>query len=198
MQIDANQRIHDVLLDIHKDIYRIPNIQRGFEWDKKRIVKLLDSIMNGYPFGSIMVWKPTVEVRSDITDRSFVKDFSSYEDYLSDDAHLSDPEGYLVLDGQQRLQSLYISFFGSYDGERAYMAIDHLPSPEADDDGYDFRFLTIEEAKKKPNMIPLAKIVELDSDTKSDFSEELATRLTELISDTSERQKIQIETRKKN
>jgi len=196
MDLNPNQRIYDVLLDIHRDHYRIPNIQRGFEWDKARIAKLLDSIMNGYPIGAIMVWKPNQEVRSDISDRSFVKDFRSDHDYLADDAHPSDAEAYLVLDGQQRLQSLYLSFFGSYDNERAYIAIDYLPTPEADDDGYDFQFLTTEEAKKKPNMIPLAEIVKLDSDTKSDFAEELAMRLAETIGNNSERQRILSEKRK--
>src|SRR5262249_26094760 len=138
--LNPNQRIHDVLLDIERGLYRIPNIQRGYEWDKPRVAKLLDSIMNGYPIGAIMVWKPTPDVQRDISDRSFVKDFRSDQDYLSDAAHASDAEAYLVLDGQQRMQSLYLSFFGSYDGARVYMALDHLPSPEADDDDYDFQF----------------------------------------------------------
>ncbi|MGV8174801.1 MAG: DUF262 domain-containing protein [Methanothrix sp.] len=200
MDLSPNQRIYDVLLDIHRDRYRIPNIQRGYEWDKSRIAKLLDSIMNGYPIGAIMVWKPNSKVRSDISDRSFVRDFRSDEDYLADDIHPSDPEAYLVLDGQQRLQSLYLGFFGSYDGERAYMAIDHLPSTEADDDDYDFQFLTIEEAKKRPNMVPLADVVKLNPSTKSKFVEERATYLTEMIVDDNERlrvkeeKKIKIET----
>jgi hypothetical protein len=195
--LNPNQRIIDVLLDIHRGYYRIPNIQRGYEWDKTRISKLLDSIMNGYPIGAIMVWKPTPEIQRDISDRDFVRDFYSDQDYLSDAAHPSDSEAYLVLDGQQRLQSLYLSFFGSYDGERVYMAIDHLPSPEADDDDYDFRFLTPKEAEKRPNMVHLAEIVKLDSDTKYDFAERLAVRLAATVSDIGERQRVQSEKRNK-
>ena len=78
------------------------------------------------------------EVQNEISDRSFISDFRSDQDYLSDAAHPSDAEAYLVLDGQQRMQSLYLSFFGSYDGARAYMAIDHVPAPETGDDDYDF------------------------------------------------------------
>lgn len=195
--LNPNQRIHDVLLDIHRGYYRIPNIQRGYEWDKPRIAKLLDSIMNGYPIGAIMVWKPTPEVQSEISDRSFICDFRSDQDYLSDAAHPSDAEAYLVLDGQQRMQSLYLSFFGSYDGARVYMAIDHVPSPEADDDDYDFQFLTPQEAKEKPQMVPLAKIVKLDSETKSDFAEELAARVVAMIDKEPERQKAVSDKRKK-
>ena len=189
--LNPNQRIYDVLQDIDRDYYRVPNIQRGYEWNKARITKLLDSIMNGYPIGAIMVWKPTPQVQSDISDRSFVSDFISDQDYLSDLPHISDTEAYLVLDGQQRMQSLYLSFFGSYDNERVYMAIDHLPSPEADDDDYDFQFLDPNIAKLRPNMVPLAKIVELDSDTKYDFAEGLATRLAETIVDDNKRQEFQ-------
>ena len=144
-----------------------------------------------------MVWKPTPEVQSEISDRSFIDDFRSDQDYLSDAAHPSDAEAYLVLDGQQRMQSLYLSFFGSYDGARVYMAIDHLPSPEADDDDYDFQFLTPEEAKQRPQMVPLAQIVKLEVDTKSDFAEELAARLVATLDNENERQQAQKEKRKK-
>ncbi|MCK9564879.1 MAG: hypothetical protein M0Q43_02375 [Methanothrix sp.] len=71
------------------------------------------------------------------------------------------------------------------------MAIDHLPSPEADDDDYDFQFLDPNMAKLRPNMVPLAKIVELNSDTKYDFAEGLATRLAETIVDDNKRQEFQ-------
>lgn len=195
--LNPNQRIYDVLLDIQRGLYRIPSIQRGYEWDKARIAKLLDSIMNGYPIGAIMVWKPTPDVQKEISDRSFVKDFRSDEDYLSEAPHASEDEAYLVLDGQQRLQSLFLCFFGSYDGYRVYMAIDHLPSAEADDDDYDFQFLTLEEAKKMPQMVPLADIVKIDSETKSEFLEEISARIVSDIKNENERLKAQAEKRKK-
>ena len=194
--LNPNQRIFDVLQDIHRGAYRIPNIQRGYEWDQGRVAKLLDSIMNGYPIGAIMVWKPTPEIQKDISDRNFIENFRSDQDYLSDAAHPSDKEAYLVLDGQQRLQSLYLSFFGSHDGARVYMGIDHLPSQEADDDDYDFRFLTMDEVKEMPEMIPLAEIIKLDSDTKSEFAEVLAKKLAASIPDESERQRVEGEKRK--
>ena len=195
--LNPNQRIYDVMGEIHRGSYRIPNIQRGYEWGKARIAKLLDSIMNGYPIGAIMVWKPTPEVQADISDRSFIADFRSDQDYLSDSAHPSDAEAYLVLDGQQRLQSLYLSFYGSYDGARVYMAIDHLPSPQADDDDYEFEFLTRDEARQMPQMIPLAEIVKLDADTKSEFAENLAQKLAAGVSDPADRQRVESDKRKK-
>ena len=195
--LNPNQRIFDVMNEIHRGAYRIPNIQRGFEWNKPRIAKLLDSIMNGYPIGAIMVWKPTPEIQADISDRRFIADFRSDQDYLTDAAHASDAEAYLVLDGQQRLQSLYLSFFGSYDGTRVYMAIDHLPASQADDDDYEFPFLTPDEARQKPQMLALAEIVKLDADTKSEFTENLAQRLAKDIADPTERQRVEADKRKR-
>ncbi len=109
--LNPNQRIYDVAQAIHQGRYRIPNIQRGYEWGTGRVAKLLDSIMSGYPIGAIMVWRPTDEIRRDIQTRRFVADFESAHDYLSEPPHEADagPEAYLVLDGQQRLQSLYLS-----------------------------------------------------------------------------------------
>ena len=195
--LNPNQRIFDVMNEIHRGAYRIPNIQRGFEWNKPRIAKLLDSIMNGYPIGAIMVWKPTPEIQADISDRRFIADFRSDQDYLTDAAHASDAEAYLVLDGQQRLQSLYLSFFGSYDGTRVYMAIDHLPASQADDDDYEFPFLTPDETRQKPQMLALAEIVKLDADTKSEFTENLAQRLAKDIADPTERQRVEADKRKR-
>jgi len=194
-KLNPNQRIYDVMLDIEDGTYRIPNIQRGFEWNKPRVVKLLDSIMNGYPIGAIMVWKPSPKIQADISDREFVTDFSSDQDYLTDKPHASDKEAYLVLDGQQRLQSLYLSFFGSFDGERVYLAIDYEPKEE--DGEYGFTFLAPEEAGQKSQMTPLADIVKLTPDNKSDFAESRAQLLAATIKDPAERQHLESDKRRK-
>jgi uncharacterized protein with ParB-like and HNH nuclease domain len=49
VSLNPNQRIFDVMNEIHRGAYRIPNIQRGFEWNKPRIAKLLDSITRPVP-----------------------------------------------------------------------------------------------------------------------------------------------------
>src|ERR1019366_6058918 len=133
MNMNPNQRIYDVVKDIEKK-YRLPSIQRGYEWDKQRILKLLDSIMNGYPIGAIMVWTPSDEIRKNIPSRAFVAYFDSKSGHLSDLPHEAEErDSYLVLDGQQRLQSLYLAFKGGYDRERVYMQVDYVPGE--DDDG---------------------------------------------------------------
>lgn len=178
MNQNPNQRIFDVVQEIGLKRYRLPSIQRGYEWQQARVLKLLDSIMNGYPIGAIMVWRPTAEVFKDIPSRSFTANFDSKRDYLSEPPHEAESgESYLVLDGQQRLQSLFLAFMGSYDAERVYMQVDFLPSEEQDGD-FGFEFLTPEEAKKRPEMAHIADIVRLDSETKFEFSEKVARTIS--------------------
>lgn len=38
---------------------RIPTIQRQFVWDAEDVRDLIDSIVNGYPIGAIIIWEPT-------------------------------------------------------------------------------------------------------------------------------------------
>jgi hypothetical protein len=47
--LNPNQRIYDVFKDIERGVYRLPNIQRGFEWEEDRICKLL----------GLKIWRPT-------------------------------------------------------------------------------------------------------------------------------------------
>lgn len=190
MNLSPNQRIFDVMHAIHNGQYRIPNIQRGYEWDQERVLKLLDSIMSGYPIGAIMVWRPTSEIQQDILTRPFVRDYDASRDYVSDKPHEADDiEAYLVLDGQQRLQSLYISFFGSYNDERMYLQLDYIPNDVEDDTDYRFEFLTKGEADARPDMVHLSEIVKLDPDTKYDFTEHLAGKLIQHLTDIDARKK---------
>ena len=165
---DPNQRIFSVLKDVHAGAFRIPNIQRGYEWNTERLLKLLDSIMNGYPIGAIIVWQPLASAASDIRTRKFVQNYDEYVDYLTEPPHAIDAaDPIFVLDGQQRLQSLYLSFFGSYNGRRVYLQSDHRPT--SDNKRYRFEFLTPDEAKNRPWFAPLADLARLDFATKGKF-----------------------------
>ncbi len=43
----------------------IPEIQRDFVWDAKRIRLLLDSIQKDYPSGAVILWRPEFKERSE-------------------------------------------------------------------------------------------------------------------------------------
>ncbi len=117
----------------------LPNIQRPFVWDEEQICRLFDSIMREYPISTLLIWK----TRSPIRRRKFIDNF--HRGLLT---HLSDfyvPEDdkkkCLVLDGQQRLQSLYIGLCGSYEGKELYLDILSGDVADPDDVRYKFAFL---------------------------------------------------------
>lgn len=189
VDINPNQRVYDVMKALKQGTYRIPNIQRGYEWDQARVLKLLDSVMSGYPIGAIMVWQPTEEVRKDVPTRNFVQHFDTSQDYLNQPSHTSDQDAYLVLDGQQRLQSLFISFFGSYNKQQVYLNLIQIPTEQDDNTDYGFEFLLHEEAKTRPELTSLDKLVNLDIDEEYEFVENIIRMF--LVASQSESSKIE-------
>ena len=77
------------------------------------MLRLLDSIMCDYPIGALMVWLPPENIRC----RSFLEQYRPGERAYSQLPPPGDERAYMVLDGQQRLQSLYMSFYGTMTGK---------------------------------------------------------------------------------
>ena len=50
--------LHEIVSKIKKGIYGVPSFQRNFVWRKEQVLDLFDSILRGYPIGSILLWKP--------------------------------------------------------------------------------------------------------------------------------------------
>ncbi|ASG07654.1 hypothetical protein XM75_c11828 [Vibrio vulnificus] len=75
---------------------QVPKFQRDFVWDMNAVKDLFDSIKNGYPIGSILMWKPESESfeRSD--------EMGGFELPAPDG-----PEYWFILDGFQRLSALF-------------------------------------------------------------------------------------------
>jgi hypothetical protein len=122
-----------LLNQIKNDEIVLPAIQRDFVWPEEKIVRLLDSMVRGYPIGLVLLW----ETYNDIQYRSFVKEFQpeNVYNFRENDSHKRIK---LVLDGQQRLQSLYMALYGSHKGKSLYF--DVLSGTDADDLAED-RFL---------------------------------------------------------
>jgi len=135
--------IISLLNQIKGDAIVLPAIQRNFVWDENRIEKLLDSIMRGYPIGITLLW----ETYEDIQYREFSKNYRSGNKYtFCDNSHRRKLK--VVLDGQQRLQSLYMALYGTHEGQ--YLYFDVLSGLEWDsDEKYLFRFFEPEEVEKE-------------------------------------------------
>jgi len=165
-RIKPTQRIYDVVKDIKDDRYRLPSIQRSFVWEEERICKLMDSLMNDYPIGSFLVWKPNSELT--IRTRKFTQDYKTGERLISEEERLESLP-YLVLDGQQRLQSLFLAFFGKYDGKYFYFKINSNPIEEENDLRYHFRFMNIDQAKKDSHWLKPGEVINFDIEEISEY-----------------------------
>ena len=70
----------------------LPELQRPFVWNDTKVRDLFDSMMHGYPIGYLMLWEcPALEKKKSIGTA----------------AHSYDTPKEVIIDGQQRLTSLY-------------------------------------------------------------------------------------------
>lgn len=142
----------------------LPAIQRKFVWAPDQIERLFDSIMRDYPIGTFLFWKVEKEHRDDYLFYEFIRDYHErdrWKNELASKPHMPD-ELIGVLDGQQRLNSMYVALQGSYAYKKPYGRWDNdkafpqrrfyvnalKPQVEREDDDfiYEFRFLTDDEA----------------------------------------------------
>lgn len=96
MSFDSPIRdLRDLLKDIEEGKLQLPDFQRSWKWDTDRIRSLLASIAKGFPVGVIMA----LQTGSDEVNFA-IRPISGVQTDNSDPA-------FLLLDGQQRLTSLY-------------------------------------------------------------------------------------------
>ncbi len=139
----------------------LPNIQRHFVWSEEQICRLFDSILREYPISTLLVWK----TKSSIRHRGFIENWKST--LLIPDFYVPDNQNKkcLVLDGQQRLQSLLIGLRGSYEGRELCFDILSGEVSAPDDIKYRFKFLTSEAIK-----FPQIKFKDLVASNKKHYS----------------------------
>ncbi len=94
------KRMISLLDEINRGVSALPDFQRSFVWDPQDIVSLLVSVGNGFPAGSILRVRDTEYV------------FQSRVFEGTDESPVEGRHTYLILDGQQRLTSLYQAMFG--------------------------------------------------------------------------------------
>jgi hypothetical protein len=92
----------------------IPDLQRPYVWTPNQVSLLVDSLIRGWPFGTLLMWKVGQGELQNIPHRQFwrVVDRTSNGDG-SVIARKDPPASYnMVLDGQQRVQSLLLALGG--------------------------------------------------------------------------------------
>ena len=93
--------ITDLINDVKRGLIKIPQFQRDFIWSKEKAASLMDSIIKGYPIGTMIFWK-TKEILRSVRNLGGVNlPETPAGDYIQ-----------YVLDGQQRLTSIFASLSG--------------------------------------------------------------------------------------
>ena len=107
--------VKELVEGINKKYY-LPSIQREFVWETDRIAKLFDSLMQGFPIGSFLFWEVPKDKIEEFSFYKFMETFHALNDTHNKPAHLlaSDFPVTAILDGQQRMTSLYIGLMGTY------------------------------------------------------------------------------------
>lgn len=139
-------RINNLRNKIIEGEIKIPPFQRDFVWKPHQIIDLLDSIINDYPIGSVLLW----ETNEDLPSKRNVGG------YILPESKADYPIKY-VLDGQQRITSVFGVF--SYDLE--YFDADNASN--SFDIHYDLtekRFVSVKELKSFNKSFPLKLVFE--------------------------------------
>ncbi|HVX00276.1 MAG TPA: DUF262 domain-containing protein, partial [Candidatus Babeliaceae bacterium] len=95
------EKIDKLIGRVNSGDIRIPAFQRGYVWKSNQILDLLDSIVKNYPIGSILLWSTHDKL-------NHTRNIAGYKIPESSPEY---PVNY-VLDGQQRLSSIFATFSG--------------------------------------------------------------------------------------
>jgi len=85
--------LNELITEVENGKLGLPELQRGYVWKAKKVRDLLDSMYKGYPIGYLMIWNG--------------QDNSEKAKQIGIDSHAYGSPISLVIDGQQRLTSLY-------------------------------------------------------------------------------------------
>ena len=94
----ADYRLDALLADIETGELGLPDLQRPFVWQNIKVRDLLDSMLRGYPIGYLMLWDAPDDINR--------------EKQIGVEQHTIKAPKQLIIDGQQRLTSLYAVMYG--------------------------------------------------------------------------------------
>ncbi len=179
MGFQAPITIYRALNHIREAKYVLPGIQREFVWSANQITSLFDSLMSDYPIGSFLFWNVDKDHCRDYTFYRFLDEYHQKNRRHNTLINLTGKESITaILDGQQRLTSLYVGLLGSYTYKiprlwwnnpkafpyrQLYLNLLQPVSEEKIGLKYDFRFLTQKDVVQSKGVVywfPVKKIME--------------------------------------
>lgn len=160
MAYESPLTIADVMKDISMNKYVLPSIQREFVWNTSQIERLFDSVMQDYPIGAFLFWELTNGQNTLYDFYSFLQNYHEKIARHNLRVNLSGNENVMaVLDGQQRLTSIYIGLTGTYAYKMPFkqwksnaafperkLYLNIVEPANSETDRYEFSFLTDDES----------------------------------------------------
>lgn len=169
--------VHKLIKGIKRNEYLLPAIQRSFVWDYVQIEQLFDSIMQGYPINTLMLWK--IEDPKIYNEQRFYTVLNHYQERFQETNKqwtTKGDKGFMaIIDGQQRITALNIGLRGSFAYKKPrvwwpsqynskdlpqrelYLDLKHVYQNEEDQGErqmmYDFQFLTTRKSTNIPEEI---------------------------------------------
>lgn len=89
---EVSYKMEHLLLEIQSGRLGLPHIQRPFVWKNSKVRDLFDSMLRGYPIGYFLLWESSGNGTSK---------------QIGNNSHSHGVPSSLIIDGQQRLTSLY-------------------------------------------------------------------------------------------
>jgi len=165
--------------DINNSLY-LPHIQRPFVWDEEQMGRLFDSLMRNYPIQTFLFWRTKDPIKA----RRFMQ-IIEWDAVLSDlydkQKSAQGVEKVFVLDGQQRLQTLYALFSGtikSSDGQYDQEAyVDITSGHTLGDDGLLYRLVFSE----LPQALPMYRLHDLSGRHSQKNAEEVSDEVNDSL-----------------
>ncbi len=153
--------VKEAIDNVYKKNYLLPAIQREFVWGTDQIERLFDSLMRDYPISSFLFWEVEKGNINKFQFYEFIRNFHERDERHNPKANLSGQSGITaILDGQQRLTSLYIGLKGTYayklprkrwDNDSAFpkrtLCLNLVSTSKDENLEYDFQFLTKAESE---------------------------------------------------
>ncbi|HEX5422007.1 MAG TPA: DUF262 domain-containing protein [Candidatus Acidoferrales bacterium] len=99
---------------LHGATLLIPDLQRPYVWTPNQVTLLIDSLVRGWPFGTLLLWKVNHQELRGIPFRPFWTVVDRIDQSNEAQVAQMNPpaEYHMVLDGQQRIQSLLLALGG--------------------------------------------------------------------------------------
>ena len=88
----ADYNLAKLIEDINVGVIGLPDIQRPFIWKDKQVRDLFDSMYRGYPVGYLLFWENAQQ---------------EHTRNIGNGENTRRPPRFLIIDGQQRLTSLF-------------------------------------------------------------------------------------------